>query len=295
MILKLGSKGRMVKELQRFLNIKDDGVFGPKTEQFVKIWQGQNHLKIDGIVGRKTMITMGLMSTDEQDQGFTTSMGLYVNERHMIKDGEYKEGPTDKHYVFLHHTAGWDDPCAQISQWESDKRGPIGTEFVIGGQRITDANEDWWDGQVYQAFPEGGFAWHLGLTGSHYMHKHSVGIEICNFGHIVNGKTYAGQKAHETQIVTLDQAFKGYKTWHKYSNDQIEATRKLLFYIAERDNIDLHEGLVSFIKEKGVKGFEFNQRAYKGEIQGLLTHANVRKDKNDIFPQQEMIDMLLSL
>ena len=39
MILKNGSTGEKVKELQRFLGLKDDGIFGPATETAVKSWQ----------------------------------------------------------------------------------------------------------------------------------------------------------------------------------------------------------------------------------------------------------------
>jgi len=35
--------------------------------------------------------------------------------------------------------------------------------------------------------------------------------------------------------------------------------------------------------------------AYYGRVKGLLTHTNTRKDKTDLFPQQEVIDMILSL
>ena len=49
MILKNGSKGKEVKELQRFLDIQADGIFGPGTERHVKKWQAENNLVVDGI------------------------------------------------------------------------------------------------------------------------------------------------------------------------------------------------------------------------------------------------------
>lgn len=63
MVIKLGSKGNKVKELQRFLGINDDGKFGPNTEKEVKKWQKDNGLLDDGIVGPKTMEKMGLNTT----------------------------------------------------------------------------------------------------------------------------------------------------------------------------------------------------------------------------------------
>ena len=127
------------------------------------------------------------------------------------------------------------------------------------------------------------------------MHTHSVGIEVNNFGWIKDGKTYAGTVADESQIVTLPEAFRGHKTWHRYSDNQIEVLRKWILYIAERDSIDVRAGLVEEIKKNGAKGFEFNQDAYDGKIKGMWTHTNTRKDKVDMFPQPELIDMLLSL
>ncbi len=66
-------------------------------------------------------------------------------------------------------------------------------------------------------------------------------------------------------------------------------------YISERDSIDVRKGLVQEIRNKGAAGFEFNSDAYYGKVKGMWTHTNTRKDKSDMFPQQELIDMLLSL
>ena len=127
------------------------------------------------------------------------------------------------------------------------------------------------------------------------MHTHSVGIEVCNFGYVVNGKTYAGTSVADSQIVTLPESFRGHKTWHRYSNKQIEVLKNWILYIADRDNIDVRSGLVSEIKKKGALGFEYNEDAYNGKVKGMWTHTNTRRDKVDMFPQPELIDMLLSL
>jgi len=54
MILKIGSRGEKVKELQRKLGIKDDGAFGPMTDAKVKEWQSRNGLAPNGVVDTKT-------------------------------------------------------------------------------------------------------------------------------------------------------------------------------------------------------------------------------------------------
>lgn len=54
-VLRKGMKGEDVRELQRLLGITDDGVFGARTEKSVKIFQLDNGLKVDGIVGPTTL------------------------------------------------------------------------------------------------------------------------------------------------------------------------------------------------------------------------------------------------
>lgn len=60
MLLKLGSRGSEVKELQSLLDKKGfspgpiDGIFGPRTESAVKRYQQSEGLVVDGIVGPKT-------------------------------------------------------------------------------------------------------------------------------------------------------------------------------------------------------------------------------------------------
>jgi hypothetical protein len=209
MLLKIGSKGKEVKELQEFLEIGADGVFGKGTDKAVKAWQSSNGLTADGIVGPETWDAMELATTDDSERFYTTENGLIIN-RHFLPKGEYLKGPTKKEYLFLHHTAGWNNPYKTINNWGKDTRGRVATEFVLGGQKVND-NDTQYDGVMVQAFPEGGYGWHLGKNGSQHMHNCSVGIEVNNFGYIKDGKTYAGTIAHKDQIVTLAKPFKGYK------------------------------------------------------------------------------------
>jgi hypothetical protein len=293
MVLKLGSKGKEVKELQEFLNINADGIFGVGTKAAVQKWQANNNLVADGIVGPATWDAMGLATTDTSEKVYTTDNGLVIN-RHFLPVGEYKQGPINAEWLFLHHTAGWHNPYKTIDSWGRDSRGAVATEFVLGGPSVK-GNDDKYNGEMVQAFPEGNYGWHLGKNGSQKMHVNSIGIEVCNFGYIVNGKTYAGTTVADSQIVELDKEFRGHKLWHRYSDAQIEALHKWILWIAERDNIDVRAGLPALIKEKGADAFEFNEDAYYGRVKGLWTHTNTRKDKVDMFPQQELMDMLISL
>ena len=51
----------------------------------------------------------------------------------------------------------------------------------------------------------------------------------------------------------------------------------------------------AFFMGTRIERFAFNEDAYYGKTKGLWTHTNTRKDKVDMFPQQELMDMLVSL
>lgn len=312
MILRIGSNGELVKTLQLFLGLTPNGDFEYSTEKKVKSWQKKNGLLDDGIVGPKTWASIGLATTDNSERVHDHSESLTIKESFLPK-GEYFVGPVKKEWLFLHHTAGWHNPYNTISSWGRDTRGAIATEFVLGGQSIKN-NDSKFDGEVVQAFPEGGYGWHLG-TGNNLMHRASVGIEVCNFGQLtkggyfksVNNKrawiplnpdtfyTYVGGEVHADQIVELNSSFRNFKHWHKYSDAQLKALRDLILYVANRDSIDIRKGLPEMIRKNGVSAFDICDVNLCTKTKGLWNHTNVLRGKVDMFPQQEMIDLLLSL
>lgn len=295
MLLKKGSRGQEVAELQQALGIDADGIFSAGTRKAVKSYQQKNGLLVDGIVGPQTLaaIREAYATTDNSEKVYSPYQGLVVN-KYFLPKGEYREGPTQKEYLFLHHTAGWNNPYKTVDGWAKDDRGTIATEFVLGGRSVR-GDDDHYDGELVQCLPEGGYGWHLGKNGSQYMHTHSVAIEVCNFSYAVDGKTYVNTPIAADQLVTLSKPFRGYSQWHAYSDKQIETLRLFILWMAERDSIEVRDGLVAEIKKKGAKAFGFNKDAYNGKIKGMWTHTNTRKDKFDLFPQTSLIDMLLSL
>lgn len=71
MLLKVGSTGNQVKELQRLLSLTEDGVFGVDTLKSVKAFQSKNGLVSDGIVGSRTwdvLLNKNTPKIDTQDK-----------------------------------------------------------------------------------------------------------------------------------------------------------------------------------------------------------------------------------
>lgn len=288
--LRLGSKGESVRTLQEFLKIKVDSDFGPQTETAVKAWQKANGLISDGIVGKNTWAAMGILNTDNAENS-EVDHALKINQ-HYMPVGTYFAGPVPKKWIFLHHTAGWENPYQVADMWARDNRGNVATEFILGGQSVRDGNTKF-DGELIQCFPEGGYGWHTG-TGNSVMHRNSVAIEVCNMGQIVNGKTYVGTVAKSDQVIKLAKPFRGLQYWHDYSDAQILTLKRWILFVAKKYNIDPRIGLVQHVKAKGADGFDVID-AKAEATPGMYSHTNVLRGKVDMYPHPDLIDMLLSL
>ena len=103
--LKLGSKGSEVKTLQSKLNLVEDGIFGPITEETVKEFQKKNGLIADGIVGTETWSKLGI------------TKNRYINE------------------IIVHCSAtaeGKDFTIDDIKKWHKDRGfSDIGYHYVV--------------------------------------------------------------------------------------------------------------------------------------------------------------------
>lgn len=305
----------LIKNLQSCLGVPETGVYDSITKSAVRnfnltLGNGSNSdLNLDTytkIMNRYGSSVESSLYNEIDDFDCTTDLceGDFEIQEHMLDSDEYVVTygeKREKDYIFLHHTAGGNNPYSTIDYWNADNRGRIGTHFVIGGQKIDNGDSEY-DGIVLKCIPDEYFAFHLGGKTKHgidsYMHQHSIGIEICNFGWLQekNGAfyTYVGTRADDDQIVDLGYDFRGYRYWHKYSNAQINSTYFLLKHLSKRFDIDLEIGLKEWIlNDKDAFGYKTD--AVSGKVKGLLSHTNVRKDKSDIFPQKEMLEMLKSL
>jgi len=305
MLLKKGSKGEEVKQLQTALGIGSDGVFGSGTEAAVKKFQKDNGLAVDGLVGPGTWEAIGI-DTDSFEAAteteYTTKDGLVIDRQYLDKDEYVRDyGKIEPLGFFIHHTAGWDNPYATIRNWNNDKRGRVATQYCIGGSNVK-GKEAKHDGVVVECFPNNYLGWHLGKVGKFAISKFSGGVELNNFGYLTKKGdkyyTYVNTEVKEEFVCDLGYEFRGKRYWHAYSDKQIESLRLLILHLRDiYPKMDLVNGLPKLLKE-GVDpadAFEFNTDAYNAKQFGLWTHTNVRKDKFDCFPQPELVEMLKQL
>lgn len=301
LILKYGNRGEDVKLLQSLLGMKNpDGIFGNNTKNYVVTFQRKNGLVGDGIVGPITWDALN-WSPEEMHADTDTQTSATWIERYHLPEGEYVDRKTSKKYIFLHHTAGRHNPYLTVDDWANDQRGRVGTNYVIGGipAEADPAHlsqvQGKYDGKIIQAIDDMYWGYHLGSVGSSFMIQHSLSIEICNAGALSKRGsrfyTWFGQEVHPSQVVTLPETFRGSRYYHKYTESQLNSVEALLHLLSERHDINLKDGMRRFKPEEM---FEFNQSAWKGAITGILSHTNVRRDKSDVFPQPELVKMIMS-
>lgn len=288
--------GTEIIDLQRQLHLQPTGIYDNLTEAAVRNYQLKNSLPV---TGEMDIVTRESIFVDEIDLS-SDLMDRYDNfiQDYFLPEDQYIKNPTKKEYLFIHHTAGWNNPYRVVDMWGSDKRGRIGTQYVIGGINPK-TGDDSYDGVVLRCFEDEYYAWHLGSV-DRYMHKHSIGIELCNFGYATkrgkNFYSYTGTKLDESQIIDLGYKFRGHRYWQSYSDKQLKSLRNLIVYLTELNGISTYLGLQEKLNYMSPKeAFEYSEEARHGEVKGILSHASVRKDKYDVSPQENLIDMLLGL
>lgn len=195
-----------------------------------------------------------------------------------LQNGQYITQKFKKTGIFLHHTAGTSAKGA-ISWWDQTKER-VGTPYVIDR-----------DGTIYECFDPSLWAFHLGIVGDdNQLEKHTVNIELVSAGPLrdsvfyplwpskVGAKRIPEEDVHRTN-------FRGFKEWHKYSDAQIKSLCQLIAKIA-RDFPTME--LPDKLPDLGL----FDQSIIDEAKGGIWSHANVRKDKTDIFPQANLIKAL---
>lgn len=133
-ILKLGSKGEDVKKLQKALNLKVDGDFGMKTEEAVKVFQKNNSITADGIVGATTWGLLKLSEDKCIDASVTYKpLGLHITKcpNRNIK------------YLVIHYTAGSTSKVGTaFNIYNAFVSRKASADFVVDDNTIIQCNPD---------------------------------------------------------------------------------------------------------------------------------------------------------
>jgi hypothetical protein len=329
-VLMLKMSGDDVKYLQiklkefGFFKDRIDGIFGQNLLVSITNFQKEIGIRVDGVVGSQTWSQLEIYGKPKGDLhvekesnkvndvpnsiSYVGNDGLIIYDN-LLSDEEYYKSETQKNTIWLHHTAGGSRPDWTISSWENDfqkdeKGNPVldkdgkhkalkvATHFVIG-RKSSSSDEKLWDGKVLKAIEDKYWAYHLGISGSKSkeLNSNSVSIEICNYGPLTfkNDKfwNYVNKPVNQNDVVELENEFRGYKYWEKYTDNQIESLRKLILHLKNRWNIEIEKGIYN------EDWFNYDEKWFS--LGGLRTHTQVRKDKFDLFPQPELIQMLNSI
>ena len=215
-----------------------------------------------------------------------------------LPDTQYMKEATNKTQIFIHHTAGGSNPMAVVSYWERTPER-VATSFVIGG-KPTLANSGWEDGAIIQCFSSKYWGHHLGIKSANMpagskssldLQKHSIGIEVCNFGPLTKQAdgtftNYVRGKMKPEEVLDLGHEFRGFQYWHSYTDAQLASLKELLAFLCDRWVIPK--------MYNGTDMWDLSTRAFAGEP-GIWTHVSVRKDKTDMYPHPQLIAMLKDL
>lgn len=143
-LLTKGSRGELVKRLQKALHLAQDGIFGEVTLEAVKAFQKANGLKVDGVVGDKTWAAI-----------LPNEQGLAVSRRFINK-------------IIVHCTAtpeGMDYTVERIrQQHKAQGWADIGYHYVI-----------YRDGSIHNGRS-------VDLIGAHCVGQNANSIGVCYVG-----------------------------------------------------------------------------------------------------------------
>ncbi len=287
MLVKLNDKNDYVSEIQKLLSLIGydliiDGSFGLKTERSVKSFQKKSGLKEDGVVGDITFEALKASQKRNSKESKTVLDShvypIKVVER-TLSTNQYIKQTFDKTQIFLHFTAGGPNAENVISGWNADEPA-ISTAYIVDRR----------DGTVFECFKPEFWSYHLGIKGTKgKLDKSSIGIEICNWGPITKKGdkffTYVNREISEDNVFKLDTPFRGFSFYEKFTDAQIDNVENMLRFLINKFNIKVQPSF-------DMSWFDYKQDVIDKSLPGIWTHVNVRQDKNDLYPDPKIIEML---
>ena len=305
----------MLKE-HGFFNERIDGNFGQNLLVSVTNFQRAIGTKADGIVGSLTwnkLMNFGkpvlIQNEIPYEISYVNQNGLTVYNYSLSSDLYYQED-VKKETIWLHNTGGGSRPDWSVNGWEKEfekdlsgdpildqigrvKPLKVGVSYIIG-RKSSSIDEKIWDGKILNTFDDKYWAYHLGINSNQSLdlNSKSIGIEFCNYGPLtlgIDGRFYnsVNKVVNEKEVVKLNKPYRGYDYFERYTESQLESARALIIHLINKYAIQI-EG-----KIYNENWFDYNINWIKNG--GLRSHGQIIKEKFDLFPQKEMIQMLNSL
>jgi hypothetical protein len=203
-----------------------------------------------------------------------------------------KEYPKDQ--LVYHWTHGWDNARGVFNWWAQDGVTHVATAVAINDE-----------GELYRGFDEAKWAHHIGVKTRHFkelglpnintrLNNRSVAIEICNWGPLIKNSDgtftpvgYVGKiKIDPQNIEVVDLEYRGHKHFERIKPAEIETAKIWGLLMSVRFDIPL-----DYNKDRM---WTVNSKALKGE-KGIYSHGSFRKDKCDVHPQEDFVEMLKGL
>lgn len=295
-MITLGDKGPEVSKLQKNLSMIGydlviDGHFGNKTLRSLKAFQKKYNLLVDGLAGVKTFSALKAAqkrtSKEGKENKYIKNYGdLNVDISNHLDSEQYIKQVFDKDKIFIHYTVSGPDAKSVIKYWGGNTPR-ISTAFVISGRGSE-------DGKIYEAHNPDYWSYHLGIKGSRGMlDKHSIGIELCSWGRLIKKgdryfNTYGAEVSSE-EVYCLKDAWRGDSFYHAYTDKQMKSLEFLLTWIIKSYKIPVQN--IEFDRN----WMNYNEDVIKLKTPGIWTHTNVRKDKQDSYPDHRLFELLNKL
>lgn len=292
-MITLGNKGQEVSQLQKYLSLLGydliiDGNFGNRTLRSLKAFQKKFGLTVDGVARQKVISALRAAqkrtSKDDKVNAHAKKyLDLNVDTNYNQSTEQFIKQISAKDKIFIHHTSSGSDAKSVMNYWDKNAER-VSSSFIISGRGIE-------DGKIYEAFNPDYWSYHLGIKGSKgRLDKSSIGIELCTWGklELKGGKfiNIYGEEIPSDEVYNLEIPWREGYYYHSYSNKQLESLENLLIWIIKEYKIKVQDLIFT---EDWV---EYNEELITSGAPGIWTHSNVRKDRNDLYPDKRLLEVL---
>lgn len=290
-MITLGDKGVEVSKLQKLLSFSGydlviDGIFGPKTFRSLKALQKKYGLKVNGVADFKTNTILKTAQKRTSKEVSEIRYGknynsLSIDSSIKLNSEQYIKQILDKDKIFIHHTCNGPSINNAIKNLGSDYN-TVSSAFIISSEK---------GGKIYELYNPNFWSFHLGAKGTNGKHdRSSIAVELCSWGQLTkkNGKYFSFNniEIEESDVQVLEDKWRGSFYYHKYSDEQITSLKNLLIWIIREYKIQIQN--IKFDEN----WLNYNDELVKHGTQGIWSHSSMRKDVQDLYPDQRLFEVL---